>query len=482
MENRESDQSAPARLLLDVSALSRWAGPVVGIIRMEWELAHFAADNINNVTFVFFDPESGAHREVNKKWIRPLVERTVSINPWTFPSRRGRRRRSDRIPVAIRPMAMWVLQLRRNLLLSLEHIRLSARSHVTKTIAEKLQRPLISGRYRPHMVHDDGTRRSVVSFETFLGPKIEFTSKDTLVFAGTPWEHLDIQSVQSAKERAGFRLVIVCHDIIPLLFPHFYKDTDVNSFREYYSRAFPLADLVVFIARAIERDALAYCKAHHLRINQTCVIRPGADALVRKQAAALPQGIEPGRYALLVSTIEPRKGHQLIYNVWLKLLEEGIPQSTGFQLVFVGRPGWKVEELLDQLRNDARLDGSFHLLTSVNDDQLAALYEGAAFCLYPSVYEGYGLPIVEAFSRNKALLASTGGAIPEVVAGLSPCLDPHDELLWHAMLKKWIVDPRARISCETDIRSRFRMTPWASSARQFFETVQRHQIKAQPDH
>ena len=103
----------------------------------------------------------------------------------------------------------------------------------------------------------------------------------------------------------------------------------------------------------------------------------------------------------MVSTIEPRKGHQLIYNVWLKLLAEGVPQKTGFKLVFVGRPGWKVEKLIDQLKNDARLGNSLQLLTSVNDDQLAALYDGAAFCLYPSVYEGYGLPVVEAFFQQK---------------------------------------------------------------------------------
>jgi glycosyltransferase involved in cell wall biosynthesis len=331
------------------------------------------------------------------------------------------------------------------------------------------------------MLHDDGTRRSVVSYEAFLGREIEFTSKDTLVCAGTPWEHLDIQSIQFLKEQIGFRLVIVCHDIIPLLFPDFYKESDVNSFRGYYRLAFPLADLVVFIAPAIERDALAYCKTHDLKIKRTCVVTPGADALMRRPTAMppLPHAIQRGNYALLVSTIEPRKGHELIYNVWLKLLAEGIPQRTGFRMVFVGRPGWKVEGLMDRLRNDPRLDGSLHLLTSVNDDQLAALSAGAAFCLYPSVYEGYGLPIVEAFSRNKALLASTGGAIPDVVAGLSPCLDPHDELLWHSMLKKWIVDPGARVPYETDIKRRFRLTPWRSSARQFFEVVQQDKSTAE---
>ena len=170
----------------------------------------------------------------------------------------------------------------------------------------------------------------------------------------------------------------------------------------------------------------------------------------------------------MVSTIEPRKGHQLICNVWLKLLAEGIPQRTGFKLAFVGRPGWKVDKLIDQLKNDTRLRNSLFLLTSVDDNHLAALYDGAAFCLYPSEYEGYGLPVIEAFKRKKALLASTGGAIPEVVAGLSPCLDPHDEPLWYSTLRQWIVDPTARAPYEAAIRTQFRPTSWSTSAQRFF--------------
>ena len=97
---------------------------------------------------------------------------------------------------------------------------------------------------------------------------MEFTSKDTLVCAGTPWEHSDIHSIKALKERLGFRFVALCYDIIPLQFPQYYKEPDVAVFRQYYNVAFPLADLVVFTARATERDALAYCKAHHLNIKR----------------------------------------------------------------------------------------------------------------------------------------------------------------------------------------------------------------------
>src|SRR5450755_1877692 len=103
----------PSRVILDVSALSRWSGPAVGIVRVEWELARWAAEHIEGAMFVFFDPRNMQYRTLNKKWIRPLIDRTISVNAWIAPNTRTRRRKSDRIPRAIKPIAMWVLQSRR---------------------------------------------------------------------------------------------------------------------------------------------------------------------------------------------------------------------------------------------------------------------------------------------------------------------------------------------------------------------------------
>jgi glycosyltransferase involved in cell wall biosynthesis len=461
--------------MLDVSTCLRWAGPPVGIVRVECELARWAYKHANHVVFVFFDPQSRSYRKVSDKWITSLIEKTVSIDPWISPSTKGRPRRSDRIPHAIKPAAMWILQSRRSALLLLERVRILAKYSIIRRVAERFQRSLITEKYRRYMFHTDGTRKAIIPHEEFLGPVVEFASSDTLICAGAPWVHSDIHSIRALKEGHGFRVVLLCHDIIPLQFPQYYRESDVTAFDEYYRAAFPVADLVVFNARTTERDTVAYCKTHGLQIHETCVVSPGADAVTLRVTAeaALPTGIERGRYALFVSTIEPRKGHQLIYNVWLKLLAERLPQRANFKLVFVGRPGWMVDNLIDRLKNDIRLYDSLHLLTSVSDDQLATLYDAAAFCLYPSVYEGYGLPIIEAFSHNKALLASTGGAIPEVVNGFSPCLDPHDESLWHSLLRRWIVDPSARVPYEIAIQTRFSPTPWSTSAQRFFEVSAR---------
>jgi glycosyltransferase involved in cell wall biosynthesis len=152
----------------------------------------------------------------------------------------------------------------------------------------------------------------------------------------------------------------------------------------------------------------------------------------------------------------------------VKLLEAGIPQRAGFKLVFAGREGWMVDDLMRDLRNDPRIADTFVLLTDAPDATLAALYRDAAFCLCPSRYEGYGLPLIEAFLRGKAVLASTGGAVPEVVGDLSPCLDPTDTEEWRRMLAAWIEDPGARTPYETRIRTSFRPRNWDETAQEFF--------------
>ncbi|MBF8254705.1 MAG: glycosyltransferase WbpX, partial [Deltaproteobacteria bacterium] len=119
-----------------------------------------------------------------------------------------------------------------------------------------------------------------------------------------------------------------------------------------------------------------------------------------------------------------------------------------------------------------RLQGTIVVLPGVDDRQLAGLYADAAFCLYPSAYEGYGLPVIEAFFHGKAVLASTGGAIPEVVGEFSPCLDPRDTDLWYSTLKRWIVDPNARAPYEDAIRRRFRHPTWDEAAARFFREIE----------
>lgn len=464
------------RIVFDISTLARWSGPSVGIVRVERELALWARKHKSGVVFVMFDPLSQNYRPIQGRWLDAILEGSAFVQTWGLPDPRRRRKRGiDRVPGLLRTPAMWVLQLRRQLIMLLERQRISAKRAWIARVAETAQNTLMTERYRWQMMRADGTRRSIIPYEWALGEVLELGRGDLLVNAGSAWSHSNVAAVAAQKLRTGFRYVIFCYDIIPLLFPNYYLPHDVEQFRTHYHVAFPAADVVVFSARKIEADAHAYCAGHGLAIAESRIIPLGADAvaLAREARAPLPSGIEAGRYALYVSTIEPRKGHRLLYEVWLRLLADGVPQECRFKLVFVGRLGWLIGDLIEKLERDPRLQGTIVVLPGVDDRQLAGLYAGAAFCLYPSAYEGYGLPIIEAFFHGKAVLASTGGAIPEVVGEFSPCLDPRDTDLWYSTLKRWIVDPNARAPYEEAIRCSFRHPTWDEAAARFFREVER---------
>jgi glycosyltransferase involved in cell wall biosynthesis len=466
---RDPNGSNRGRLVFDITTAAVWNGPPVGIIRVQVEFARRALAHLDDVVPAFFDPRMGCFRSVGPAMARSLIAQDAAFDGLSFvsPAREGRRK-TDRIPAAIQPYAMWLLQFRRKLLQTLERVRLTTSSQRTAAFADRTQRAIMGKKYRAIMVKPDGSRRAHLSMEMALGPPVDLTARDTLICTGAGWAHNDIAAIAALKRQTGFRFVLFCHDIIPEMFPHYYKPADVKAHRDYCRRAFAAADLVICNSRRVEADVRAWCGAEGLALGATAVCPLGADMGVPNATAPLPEGLQRDRYALLVSTIEPRKGHRLIYDAWVKLLEAGIPQRAGFRLVFAGREGWMVDDLMRNLRGDPRLAGTLVVLTDASDATVAALYRDAAFCLYPSRYEGFGLPLIEAFRRGKAVLASTGGAVPEVAGDFSPCLDPDDLEAWRRMLAAWIADPAARVPYETRIRTSFHHPDWDEASLMFF--------------
>jgi glycosyltransferase involved in cell wall biosynthesis len=116
---------------------------------------------------------------------------------------------------------------------------------------------------------------------------------------------------------------------------------------------------------------------------------------------------EPGDYVLAVGTIEPRKN--------LGRLAEAA-RRLGVELRVVGAPGWGHVELGAGVRRLGR----------VGDDELAKLYRGARCLAYPSLYEGFGIPIVEAMASGTPVVTSRGGATEEVAGGAAVLVDPLD--------------------------------------------------------
>jgi glycosyltransferase involved in cell wall biosynthesis len=178
----------------------------------------------------------------------------------------------------------------------------------------------------------------------------------------------------------------------------------------------------------------------------------------------LPAGLTAGRYVLFVSTIEPRKSHAMLLRAWKRLAAGEGGGTNGFKLAFAGRRGWMTDEVVTALEQDAVLRRDVIHVSDATDADLEALYAGAAFCVYPSLYEGFGLPVIEAFAHGKPVIASSAGALPEAAGHLAPCLDPKDENAWVETVGRCLNDPSLLAEQARRIRAEFSWPTWSEAA------------------
>lgn len=423
---------------------------------------------------MFFDHDAEVFRLIRDEHVEAIIEGRAIIDTSRQPDKvRARPPFPQRVPRFLREPALWLHNPRRRVIVALEGMQL--RSGKDSPWAEWLLSKLFSDKYRSELTDPSGKRRRLLPFELVAGDRIDLDSRHLLLCLGSDWSATTLAHVASRRDGAGLQIAFICYDIIPLLYPQYFFPEGAAAFRKMFHAIVAPADLVLVTAHQIADDIRDYCRTNRLPSPKAVVFRPGADLVLasRSEATRLPDGLQPGRYAIFVSTIEPRKGHRHLLHVWRKLLARGVPQAAGFKLVFVGRRGWLVDDLMDELEADPSYGKSLVVLSGTSDNVLTELYRGAAFGLYPSLYEGYGLPVVELFGHGKAVLASSGGALKEVVADFSPTLPARDEDAWVEMMAEWITDPAARTAYETAIRDRFTHPSWPQAAAAFFETIER---------
>ncbi|MBU0491212.1 MAG: glycosyltransferase family 4 protein [Chloroflexi bacterium] len=223
--------------------------------------------------------------------------------------------------------------------------------------------------------------------------------------------------------------VLTVHDLIWHLFPHHHKRLN----RWFLDAAMPL-----FCRRATHIIAISECTRRDLvRLYGV----PESKVTVVPEAAApgfqpVPPGLVdevraryglPARYAVTVGTIEPRKNLIRLADAVARL-RAGAPPSAGgtdLRLVVVGAPGWLYDETLARLARpdvaDAVIRPGF-----VPDEDLPAVYAGAVLCVQPSLYEGFGLPVLEAMACGAPVVCSNTSSLPEVGGDAARYFDPAD--------------------------------------------------------
>jgi hypothetical protein len=142
-------------------------------------------------------------------------------------------------------------------------------------------------------------------------------------------------------------------------------------------------------------------------------------------------------------------------------------------LVFVGRPGWRVADLLGQIEASRYLESRLHVVHGLSDTELAELYDRCMFTVFPSFVEGWGLPVGESLAYGKVCVASSITSIPEVGGEFALYIDPFNLHSGYETISKLIQQPELIAEMEQKIKTKFVARTWQDVGRDFFQTLDR---------
>jgi glycosyltransferase involved in cell wall biosynthesis len=235
--------------------------------------------------------------------------------------------------------------------------------------------------------------------------------------------HLDRPSAIGALlARTGARLVAFVHDMIPVTHPEYARPGIPEIHRARMQTVAALASGVIYNSAHTQLEFSPLLE----RVNRAPaqIVAPlGLD--VPRRAPAATDGVP---YFVFLSTIEPRKNHLLLLNLWRELAQEMGPATP--RLTIIGRRGWENENVIDMIERCEPIRGVIEEINELGDSDLGATLAGARALVLPSFAEGFGLPVAEALAAGTPVLCSDLPALREVGGDVPEYLHPLDGPAW----------------------------------------------------
>lgn len=252
--------------------------------------------------------------------------------------------------------------------------------------------------------------------------RARFRAADAVLVPGGDWRRRHfLDALASLRRRRGVRVHHFVHDVMPVTEPHLFPACETDACRAYLRPAFGVVDSVLTssrwntgqIAGLVERGELPPVPTHAVGLGASPVTAPAA---VRP---AVP--FQPGEFVLSVGTFEVKKNRRVLYEAYKLAAAAGTELPA---LVVAGQPGGLPDTAVHLLAEDPALRGRVVVLRDVPDASLAWLYQNAAYTVFGSLAEGWGLPVAESLVVGTPCLSSGTAAMPEVGQAAAGYFDP----------------------------------------------------------
>lgn len=231
------------------------------------------------------------------------------------------------------------------------------------------------------------------------------------------------------------KVITTIHDLTYILYPETMDKKNRERLKKDMINTINRADYILTISENSKRDIIKYLNISDDKIS---VVYPGVDDVYK--IILDDQYIENvkkkyninGRYLLYLGTLEPRKNIETIiksYNHFIKSFDEDI------KLVLAGKKGWLYNSIFN-LVSEYGLENDVIFTDYVHDNDKSALYQGAEVFLFPSLYEGFGIPVAEAMASRTPVITSNSSSLPEVAGDSAIIIEPLDYIKISEFIKK----------------------------------------------
>lgn len=374
------------RVVIDVTQLVAWQGKLTGIPRVMHELSVRFAQGDHH--FVAWD---GGQQLFNKVPLSAITERDKHVEP------------VQEVSVAANKLKAF------------------ARTVLHK--AESRSRLVRGVMHYPRAA----IRRAKNAGRSSVAQTGGFTLQpgDTLIVLWGSWFDEAYAHMLAGQHAQGVVLVQLAYDMLPIVTPQ-YSGHSTEAMTRYCTIVYPVCDLILAISEYTRKDIAAWLKAKKLHVPRIETFRLGDDFAFSApknptDPLFLQAGLRGQDYILCVGTIEARKNHALLYYVYKLAKKRGIQLP---KIVVVGRRGWMTDDLFATITADPETKDAFVFLQNMSDEELSWLYGHCLFSIYPSHYEGWGLPVAESVGRGVPCLASNASSIPEIAGDLITYFTP----------------------------------------------------------
>lgn len=273
--------------------------------------------------------------------------------------------------------------------------------------------------------------------------------------------HLSVERrLIKIRRRFNARLVAFLHDLIPIDYPEYVERHTADKHLRILATITRQCDAVIVNSHTTAAhfdhflDRTAAARAHRPAIH---VALPGVRPFPVGTGGTAGIARAGSPYFVIIGTIEPKKNHLLLLNLWSQLSQT---MARPPRLLVVGARGWENEQVVDMLERSSRLHGLIEEHNHLVDASIGALIEGARAVLMPSFVEGFGLPLAEALATGVPVICSDIPAFREIGGHVPDFLDPLDMMAWRDAVVEYCRSNSPRRQAQLERLRSWAMPSW----------------------